>query len=601
MKKQIRAVISLMVAVCLTFAAIFGADLTAHAEDSTELRVIYKIVSNSATPTISRGNNFEADFYFYSSDSKMSISSILVTSPNGSVTGLQKDAYTGLSPYAVDSDTDPAVVQDVHTVYKLNIPEANMRYVSKGPAMLKFKVVMGDKTIYLQKTITECQVTSTSSGSDRSDLSLQTYSLNRTGIKEGEQFILNLTIKNDSDVPNNHVTAVLDGLNSDEITVDGQMDTKTISTVESGATSNISFPMICNPKMVSKNYMIKVQLSSDESSSPATFNVFVPVTGTKADKDTTSSVVGSSKPQIIIESYDYGGKAVTGGKDFTLTMNIRNTGATAIENIKMTVSSTTADTNSGGDETGGVFTPAKSSNTFFIQRLEAGAVIKEQIALLPKSDASPKSYGVGIAFKYEAVLDDKRESLDATETIAIPLTQPDRFEANDAELPGPMYAGQPGQLSINYVNKGKSKIFNLSVKLSGNFTSGETNSYIGNIESGAGDTFQATLNATEEETLKGTAIFSYEDANGTTKSLTKDFSCEVMAQDGEGEITSQPAEKPNAGKSPPLWMLLTGGGAAVVLIAVIVIIHKKRKAKKLRLLEESDDYDDMTVNEETKK
>jgi hypothetical protein len=598
MNKRIKAGISLVIAVFLTCAVVLRADLIAQAED-TDLRVAYKIISNNAAPTISRGSNFEADFYFYGNDYN-EIKSIYVTSPNNSITGLSKESYsdTELSS-GYDSDIDPAQFESGNFA-KLNIPEINLRYVGKGPAILKFKVVFDDNsTISLQKTITECQVTSTSSGSDKSDLSLQSYSLDRTGIKEGGRFNLNLVLKNNSDIPNNHVTAVLDGLNSDEITVDGQMDTKTVGVVEAGETSDISFPMICYPKMVSKNYMLKIQLSSDESTVPASFNVFVPVTGTKADKDdTTSSSAGSSKPQIIIESYDYGGEAVTGGKDFVLTMNIKNTGTTVIENVKMTVSSS-ADTSSDTD-TGGAFTPAKSSNTFFIAKLAGGAVIKEQIALLPKSDASPKSYGIGIAFKYEAVLDNKRESLDANETIAIPLTQPDRFEANDAELPGPMFLGQSGQLSINYVNKGKSKIFNLSVKLSGNFTTAETDSYIGNIESGVGDTFQATLDPSAEGTLTGTAIFSYEDANGATKTVTKDFSCEVTAQDPGGEVSSQPTEPTKAGNSPSLWMLSVGAAAVLAVIAALIVIRKKRKSKKLRLLEQSDDYDDFPVNEEKK-
>jgi hypothetical protein len=587
MNRKIRTVISVLAAACLTCAAVLHTDLAVHAENK-DIRVTYKIASNSTTPTISRGSSFEADFYFYGADAK-SIDSITVTSPNGSISGLPKDAYKSFLDY--NSDNDPAILQNESKVIKLNIPESNMRYIGKSSAILKFKIETGSDTVYLQKTITECQVTSSSSGTGRSDLALQSYNLSRSGVKEGERFTLNLTVKNSGDILNNHVTAVLDGLNSDEITVDGQMDTKTVDSIDAGGTAVISFPMICNPKMVSKNYIVKVHISSDEATASADYNVFVPVTGTKSDKDTASSAIGSSKPQIIIESYDYGGTAVTGGKEFVLTMNIKNTGAAAIENVKMTVSSAES-FSSGSDDTGGAFTPAKSSNTFFIPKLAGGAVIKEQIALLPKSDAAPKSYGVGIAFKYEAVLDDKRESLEANETIAIPLTQPDRFEANDPELPGPMFLGQPGQLSINYVNKGKSKIFNLSVKLSGNFTSTESNSYIGNLDSGTGDTFQATLTPEGEGTLKGTAVFSYEDASGKTKNITKEFSCEVTADQGPGEVSSEPSEQPKAQNTPPLWAILTGVGVLILLTVGFLVFRKKRKAKKLRMLEESDDYDD---------
>ncbi len=590
MNKRTKALVGVFLAMILTVTAVFQYSLNVNA--STDIRVTYKIISNAQTPSISKGSSFEADFYFYGKNAG-DIKDIYVSSPNGSIAGLSKDSYDNFTKlYNYNSDVDPSIIDGVD-ITKLNIPESNLRYVGKGPGTLKFKVVLNDNTsITLQKTITECQVTAASSGSDRSDLTMQSYSLNRSGIKEGERFTLNLSVKNNGDVQNNHVTAVLDGLNSDEITVDGQMDTKTVDTLDAGSAVNISFPMICNPKMVTKNYIIKVQFYSDEASSPSTYNIFVPVTGSKSDKDTSSSAIGSSKPQIIIESYDYGGKAVTGGKEFVLTMNIKNTGTTAIENVKMTVSSA-ADTSSGG-EAGGAFTPAKSSNTFFIPRLAGGATIREQIALLPKSDAAPKSYGVGIAFKYEAVLDSKRESLEADETVAIPLTQPDRFEVNDPEISGPMFLGQQNQMNINYVNKGKSKIFNLSVKLTGNFTAAEANSYIGNVETGTGDTYQASITPNEEGTLKGTAEFSYEDANGTTKTLTKEFSCEVVSDQGppDDETSSEPTDHTDAGKAFPFWIAAAGVGGAALITGGILIFLKKQKKKKLRMLEQNDDYDD---------
>ena len=598
MKTREKAIVSLVIAICLVVSTFLCSLPTATATDNTAPRIMYKIVSNSPTQTISRGSNFEANFGFldYNSPSPSADDiRITVTSPNGSISGLPREAFTPTET----SDFDVGVNSDSSAhVYYLNIPESKMRYVGREAAVLRFKITYtNDNTTFsVQKTITECQPTSTTSNSDRSDLTLQTYSMDRTGIKEGEKFNLNLVVKNNGTLPNNHITAVLDGLNSDEITVNGQLDTKTINTMEAGATASLSFPMICNPKMTSKNYMVKVQLSSDESPAPVPFNVFVPVTGTKSATESGSDKPNASKPLIIIENYDYGGQPVLGGKEFNLKMNFKNTNTTTqIENLKMTVSSV-----AGTDDksVAGAFTPAKSSNTFFIAKVAPGANFSEQIALIAKSDATPNSYGVTIAFNYEAVLEGTREAIDSTETISIPLTQPDRFEVNDAELPEPMYMGEPGQLSINYVNKGKSKIFNLSVKLDGNFTSSEMNSYIGNIESGAGDSFQASLNPSAEGTLKGTAVFSYEDATGATKSLTKEFTCEVAtAQDSNDSMNSEPLPQPEGGGSSIPWFIWAIGGA--VLIAAIVvfrIIHKKRKAKKLRLLEESDDYEDQPTS-----
>ena len=145
--------------------------------------------------------------------------------------------------------------------------------------------------------------------------------------------------------------------------------------------------------------------------------MFIPVTGTKVSTEEEASS-NSSVPQIIIESYDYGGMAVTGGTEFMLTMNFRNTSPDiAIENLKMTVSSAP-----DGDEGVVAFTPSRSSNTFFIQNVKGGGSFQEQIALYPKVDAAPKSYGVTVDYTYEAVVDGVRKAdLKGTETISHPV------------------------------------------------------------------------------------------------------------------------------------------------------------------------------------
>lgn len=597
MKTTIRTAISILTMICLTGTVLLGSIPNATAATDAPDPIVL-----SEKQTVPKGNPFQATFDFLqlpdcSKPDKITIS---VSSPNNAISIAKKsftyDEENNISEiddkYELDAD---ATDIEYNFNYRLTIPEKYLKRITDGAGTLKFTINYyedGKKldTFTVQKTVFDSNGTSSDS-TEEGVLSVSSYSVDHSPVKEGEKFGLTFIVKNNGNAVCNNVMVVLDVSGAEGVSINGVTDTQYISSLEAGSSYTITYPMTCLTKMKTNSYAVGITLSADELEKATSSKIYVPITGTKTDENDTGTV-GSSKPQIIIESYDYGGTAVTGGKEFLLTMNIKNTGATAIENVKMTVSSTvdsTADT-----DTGGAFTPAKSSNTFFISKLNGGAVIKEQIALLPKSDAAPKSYGVGIAFKYEAVLDSKRESLEAQETISIPLTQPDRFEVNDAEVPGPMYLGEPGQLNINYVNKGKSKIFNLSVKLAGNFTTGEANSYIGNIDSGTGDSFQATLNPSAEGTLTGSAVFSYEDANGVTKTLTKEFSCDVMTmQDGSEGMNPEPAIQPEVGNSPPTWPYWLGGGVVVVAaIITLRIVHKKKKAKKLRMLEESDDYYD---------
>ena len=588
MKKALRRRAALALTVLLLFVFCTGG-LSVLADDESIPTV------ECEKQSIMKGSPFSATFDFshtlYNKNSYKKIT-ISVSSPNGAIS-LKKKTFSS------DNDEIDTSTGDSSISYRLTIPELYMKRIGDGAGTLKFSISYYDGndirqgTFTTQKTVFDPTGTS-STTEDQGKLVVQSYRLDHTPVKEGEKFTLTFTLKNTGSVVCDNIMAVLDTSTAEGVSINGVTDTQYINSLDTGATATISYPMTCLSKMATNNYAASLILSADELSKSITSKVFIPVTGTKTDKDDTSTT--ASKPLIIIENYDYGGKAVMGGKEFNLAMRFKNTSAaTQIENLKITISSV-----AGTDDksVAGAFTPAKSSNTFFIPKVGPNSGFSEQIALIPKADATPNSYGVTVAFSYEAVLNNKRETIEATETISIPLTQSDRFEANEAELQGPIAMGDSGQLNINYVNKGKSKIFNLSVKLEGNFTTGESNTYIGNVDSGVGDTFQATLNPTAEGTMNGKATFSYEDANGEIKNLVKEFSCEVIAAAAQGEgMSSEPAVPANAGaSSPPLWIILAGAGGVVVVIIVFVIIHKKRKAKKLKLLEESDDYDDTPAN-----
>ena len=570
----------------------------------------------SAKQTVLKGTPFDAvfDFAQYPSDSvnKNLVNKIVITagSTNGSIT-LGKKTFTyenatntdGLTLFDISDETldaefsDYGVETDDYFFYRLTIPEKYLKRVGDGAGTLKFSISYYGSdgklgTVTAEKTVFDPSGTSSDS-TNEARLSVASFRVDHSPVKEGEKFSLTLNIHNDGNAACQNASVVLDCSGAAGVAIDGVTDTTFLGTLEPGASAEITYPLTCLPKMETGDYAFTVNLTAD-GAPDASPKIYIPIAGTKtSDKDT--GTVGDSKPQIIIESYDYGGTAVTGGQTFTLTMNIKNTGAVQIENIKMTVSSETGSGDSKDSVAGGAFTPANSSNTFFISKLAAGGTVQEQIGLLPLADATPQSYGVSVSFKYEAVVDNKRQSLDADETIAIPLTQPDRFEVDDATLDDPIFLGDSGQLYINYVNKGKSKIFNLSVKLEGNFTSGDGNSYIGNLDSGTGDSFQAAINPKEEGTLQGTATFSYEDANGTTKTVVKDFSCDVMSQqdmnmDDSSEILPTDAEP----SSPPwkTWVIWGSVLLGIVVLVLLAVFLKKRKAKKLRMLEETDDYDD---------
>lgn len=422
-------------------------------------------------------------------------------------------------------------------------------------------------------------------------LLIDSYKLNRSLVKEGQSFQLAVTLANRSDSACNNVTVSLDGLATEGITTDGMLNTQTIPTIKAGESQTVTFKLRAHEKMSTGSYEISINVAADgddaassgasASSQSTSAKIFIPIEGSKAEEGDTST---ASKPQIIIESYDYGGMSVVGGQEFTLKMTFRNTSRdTAIENMKMTVGNPASES----DTDVAAFTPAKSSNTFFIERIGPGETFSREIALYPKADASPKSYGVRISYKYEAVLNNTRQELSDEETISIPLTQPDRFEVSDVVLYGPIYMGDSASLSISYVNMGKSSVYNLSVKLEGeNFTSSDMDTYIGNVESGSSDSFDTSLTPDAPGTITGKALFSYEGPDGSTKTVEKEFSCEVMEMpvyDDPGMDTPIEPIPEETGGLPGWAKWAIGGGCVVLVIAAIIVIRKIRAKRQAAL------------------
>lgn len=431
------------------------------------------------------------------------------------------------------------------------------------------------------------RVTDSATGSG--GLVVESYKLDRTTVSSGSTFQMTVNVKNNGSAAYRNVVATIAGLDDTKLTMNRTIDSQTIPLLAPGETKALTFSMRSAAKMVTGNCSLDVKLTADGMEKETSSKVFVSVLGVKD--------ASTSKPVIIIESYDFGGVNITGGKVFTLTLNIRNTSTTtAVQNMKITVEST------NDENTGNCFTPANSSNTFFVQNLGANQTITEKIDLYPKADAEPKSYGINVIFKYEsATSDDKTDTSDGTtETISIPLVQPDRFEVNDVNAYGPMYMGQQGQLTINYVNKGRSKIFNLSVEIQGNFTAPEMNTYIGNVDSGTADSFDTTLSPNEEGTLSGKAIFTYEDGNGETKTVEREFSCEVLTMEDPGmmdpgQMEPPPEEQPQGFPAWGIWLII--GGSVIVVVIVGLFVRKKLKARKQRLLDDADEYDEIPDTE----
>ena len=282
----------------------------------------------------------------------------------------------------------------------------------------------------------------------------------------------------------------------------------------------------------------------------------------------------AAAPNLIIDNYSYGGTSVQAGKTFDLSINFMNTSrALAVENIVMSL------------ETAEGISIANSSNTFYFETLKPRHNITQNITLRATGKGENSSPTIGVNFRYEYIDQNQRMEITRSETIAIPVTQPERFEITEPTLPE-MQVGMENVLSFPYVNKGKGTLYNVAVKIEGDVDALQPVQNLGNFESGRSGTIDAIFTTTQEGPTPFKIIVTYEDADENEKKREFKYEPTVMAMP-EPELPPEmmdPMDPQLEEQSSHNWVWIVG----VILIVALgggFWWFKKRKKKTNKVSE----------------
>lgn len=299
------------------------------------------------------------------------------------------------------------------------------------------------------------------------------------------------------------------------------------------------------------------------------------------DDDDDYSDLAVATPYVIINSYGYGGREITAGETFTLSLTLYNTSANVdVQNMMVTVSMP--------DD----LMLTSSSNTFYIANLATEESVTKSIQVTAKPAAKAQSHNIGVSMKYQYIDHHTNARRDNTteETIAIPVVQVDRFQVTGIDAQAEINVGEEGLITVNFVNKGRSDVYNISAEISGNIQNPGQQQNLGNLTSGTTGTVDFYPIPLESGPVNGQVTITYEDTNMVEKTVTIDYSCTAisyedmmggggmfdpgmdvidpgMMGEGEGDGTE---------KSPAPWVI---GGVAVAAVAAFIIkkkIDKKR-------------------------
>ena len=284
--------------------------------------------------------------------------------------------------------------------------------------------------------------------------------------------------------------------------------------------------------------------------------------------------IQTATPHIIISKYTYGGESVQAGKKFDLSIEFRNTSKSlAVENILMSV------------ETEEGLTITNSSNTFFFENLGAGAVRSQKIPMKALNMDKSSSPSCTVSFTYEYVDGDQRLEKTAQERIAIPVTEPDRFELEAPKDLTPAVAGQEYTLSVPYNNKGKGTVYNLEAYVEGDMTTLSPKQNLGNIDSGRSGSIDLILTPQEAGDHTFKAVIAWENTAG--EEVKKSFELTLPVQENIPAAPEGGEMMPMEEETPSIpWGWLAAG--LIFRAAAAFWWLRSRKKKKATLAKPGD-------------
>ena len=231
------------------------------------------------------------------------------------------------------------------------------------------------------------------------------------------------------------------------------------------------------------------------------------------DEDTTLDPL---IPHIIVSEYNYGATQVAAGQVIDLNLSFKNTSTQYdLDNIVMKI--TTPDG----------FSITSSSNTYHFDHLDVGESISKTISMQANPNAEAQSYAINIEFSFQYIANDTRKTGESSESISIPVTQPDRFSVDEIQVPTSLYVGDEYNLSLKFVNKGKTQVYNVTAELRGNMQNSGERTFIGNVASGSEESADFYVTPTEAGKLEGEVVISYEDASMNVREVSRPFTIMV--------------------------------------------------------------------------
>lgn len=309
-----------------------------------------------------------------------------------------------------------------------------------------------------------------------------------------------------------------------------------------------------------------------------TITTYVEIRNGKKPSSGDSGIVTTdpSTAILLLEGYTVEPQEIKAGDEFDLTLRIRNTSDKTVTDVKSTLS-----------ELNKTVLPVSGASSFFIEKVAPGEVVEQTVRL--KATASAGVDPVELTLSNAFVQDNTAKT--SSDTFVLPVTQVSNLSLDPPSYPIETYAGESFNLMMNLYNKGKSRLYNVSVYLDSDSMAADENYYAGNMESGSSKSYDVmvTPNADASGQISGDIVVTYEDAEGNVTEKRTPINLNVafyedmygnyeepdMMEDG----TMVDAEPVSQGIPFWVWILVAVGVAGAAAVVIVVIVRKRKKAQ----------------------
>ncbi len=352
----------------------------------------------------------------------------------------------------------------------------------------------------------------------------------------------------------------------------------------------IEFTLALKADRFSGSYPIVFNTSYTNAASETVeqpFTVYATVDG--ADPSATPTLAPSEaprpQPKLVVSHYGTTPDVVKAGETFEVKATLENKSTKYdVKNITVTYA---------GD--GKSLLSADNTNTVYIEKIKHGESADISFNMLSRLDSLPGIQTVTLTIAYE---DSKATAYTVTEPLLLQVTQPVSLEYDEPKLPQTANAGDTLPLSFSLFNKGRSKLYNVMVKIEAPGLLPEGSAFVGNMEPGTSGTaelyvFVGTLGMSQNEDgdmqtdsdaekygyTIGKISISYEDEFGNPYAQEIEVGMNIEPPVISASVTEEEEEPVDTVSQ--WWISVLIGAVLIAAVVTAFVVRRKRRIKAL--------------------